>query len=66
MYLTFAEACERLRVSPETLRRVITSGLLEAHKVAEGRTSPYRISEQAIGDYIKRQTVIAAPAAAQS
>lgn len=60
MYLTFAEACDRLRVSHETLRRLIKTGLLEAHKVGEGRTSPYRISEQAIEDYLRRQTAVAA------
>lgn len=60
MYLTFAEACERLRVSHETLRRLIKSELLQAHKIGPGRTSPYRISEQAITEYLKRQTVEAA------
>lgn len=60
MYLTAAEARERLRVSRETLRRLITTGELEAHKVANGRTSPYRISEEAISAYIRRQTVQAA------
>jgi excisionase family DNA binding protein len=60
MYLTFAETCERLRVSHETLRKLIKSELLQAHKIGTARTSPYRISEQAIDEYIKRQTVAAA------
>jgi excisionase family DNA binding protein len=60
MYLTFAEACERLRLSHETVRRLIKSGLLEAHKSGTARNSHYRISEQAIADYIQRQTAQAA------
>lgn len=60
MYLSAAEACERLNVSRETLRILIKSGSLTAHKVGSGRTSPYRISEQAIAEYVQRQTVQAA------
>ena len=54
--LTFAEACERLRVSHMTLGKLISSGRLEAYKVGPHRTSPWRITEQAIADFIKRQT----------
>ena len=57
MYLSAAEACERLRVSRETLRKLIKSGDLKAHKVGTGRTSPYRISEEEAEAYIDRQTV---------
>ena len=60
MYLTFTETCTRLRVSHETLRRLIKSGVLEAHKTSPGRTAPYRISERAIADYLERQTAEAA------
>ena len=56
MYLTFTEACERLRLSHETVRRLIKSGLLEAHKAGPAINSHYRISEQAISEYIERQT----------
>jgi excisionase family DNA binding protein len=57
VYLSAAEACERLRVSRETLRKLIKSGGLTAHKTSSGRTAPYRISEQAIEEYLKRQTI---------
>lgn len=60
MYLSAAEACERLRISRETLRKLILSGGLQAHKATPGRTAPYRISEEAIAEYLKRQTVRAA------
>lgn len=57
MYLSAAEARERLHVSRETLRKLIKSGDLKAHKVSGGRTSPYRISEEAVADYIEHRTV---------
>jgi excisionase family DNA binding protein len=56
MDLTFTEACERLRVSHMTLTKLIHSGQLEAYKVGPHRTSPWRITEQAIAEYKKRQT----------
>jgi excisionase family DNA binding protein len=61
MYLSAVEASERLRVSRDTLHKLIKSGVLEAHKVGSGITSPYRISEEAIAAYIERQTAKAAP-----
>lgn len=60
MYLTAAEARERLRVSRETLRKLINTGQLVAHKTGPGRTCPYRISEEEVEAYIERQTVRAA------
>ena len=60
MYLTFAEACERLRLSPEPVRKLIKTGQLKAAKVGDARTSPYRISEEAIAEYLERQTAKAA------
>jgi excisionase family DNA binding protein len=60
MYLTAAEACERLRVSRDTLHKMIKTGILKAHKAGKGVTSPYRISEEDIAAYIERQTARAA------
>lgn len=60
MYLSRAEACERLNVSRETLRQLIKTGALKAHKIGNGRNSPYRISEDAIREYVERQTAKAA------
>jgi excisionase family DNA binding protein len=56
MYLTAAEARERLGVSRETLRKLIKSQALTAHKISDGPTSPYRISEEAIQAYLDLQT----------
>lgn len=60
MYLTAAEARKRLGVSRETLRKLIKSGQLKAHKVSDGRTSPYRVSEDEIAAYTERQSAKAA------
>lgn len=61
--LTFAEVCERLRMSPKTLRKLITSGQLEAIRTGDGATSPYRITEEALADYIERRKVVPVAAA---
>jgi len=63
MLLTFAEVCERLRMSPKTLRKLITSGELVAIRTGNGATSPYRITEEALADYIRRRQVVPAKAA---
>ena len=60
MYLSSEEACKRLRLSRDTLHKLIKSGALRAHKTSPGRTAPYRISEEAIAEYIRRQTAGAA------
>lgn len=60
VYLSSEEACKRLRLSRDTLHKLIRTGALAAHKTSSGRTAPYRISEDAIADYIKRQTAAAA------
>ena len=63
--LTFAEVCERLRMSPKTVRKLIVAGDLEAVKVGGGRWGgSYRVSEQAVADYLKRQKVRPAALAA--
>lgn len=55
--LTFAEVCERLRITPKTLRKIIHSGALKAMKAGTGQSSGWRITEDDLADYIERQTV---------
>lgn len=56
--LTFAEACDELRMSPKTLRKLIVSGELEASKVGGGRWGGrYLIDENVVTDYLKRKVV---------
>jgi excisionase family DNA binding protein len=56
--LTVAEACDRLRISERTLKDLIRSGDIRAIKAGTSVNSPYRISEEALADFIKRQTVV--------
>jgi len=53
--LTFSEVCDRLRMSPKTLRKLIASGEIEAFRV--GGNNAYRISEEALRAYIRRSKV---------
>jgi excisionase family DNA binding protein len=58
--LTFTEACTELRMSPKTLRKLITSGELEASRVGthgRGGLGQYRIPESAVTDYLARRKV---------
>ena len=61
--LTFAEVCDELRMSPKTVRKFIVSGQLVAFKAGTAQTSPYRITEEALADFIERNTVRPAEAA---
>lgn len=54
--LTFAEVCDELRMSPKTVRKLILSGDLKATK-GRGRSSPYRFTDNAVADYLKRREV---------
>lgn len=62
--LTFSEVCERLRMSPKTVRKLIASGEIEASRVGVGRgrggRGEYRITEQALTDYLERSKVVPA------
>jgi excisionase family DNA binding protein len=58
MYLSSREARERMGVSRETLRKLIKTGELKASKVGDGRTSPLRIHEDDIRDYMDRHAVV--------
>lgn len=55
MYLTAAEARDRLGVSRETFRKLIKNGLITAHKISDGTTSPYQVAEEELDAYIERQ-----------
>jgi excisionase family DNA binding protein len=60
MYLTAAEARALLRVSRDTLSKLIKSGDLKASKVGDSRISPWRIAESDLRDYMERQASKAA------
>lgn len=54
MLLTAAEVQERLRVSRDTVFRLIAAGDLKAHKVGSGRNSRYRIDEADLQVFLDR------------
>lgn len=54
--LTSAEVCERLRISDRTLRSMVARGDIKAIRTGPGN-SPFRFTEEALADYIERQTV---------
>ena len=57
MYLTGPEARKQLGISREKFRQLVRSGELAAHKVSTGPKSHYRVSPEAIKDYLDRQAV---------
>lgn len=56
-YLTRAEACQRLRISRETFRKLVKSGQITVHRTGSAVNSHFRVSEQAIAEYLERQEV---------
>ena len=63
--LTFSEVCTQLRMSPKTLRKLITSGEIEASRVGShgrGGNGQYRITEEALAAYLERKKVVPAKA----
>lgn len=54
--LTAAQACERIGVSRDTLRKLIKTGQLKAMKTGPEPHAHWRISEEAIADYIEQRT----------
>ena len=54
--LTVDEVAETLRIDRKTVLRIIASGALPAMKAGVAGNSPYRISEKALFEYIKRES----------
>ena len=55
--LTAAQVRERLGISRATLEQLIRTGEIEAIRISSAPGSAFRISEQALADYVRRQTV---------
>lgn len=56
-YLTGQETMARLKISRETLRKLIRKGELQAFKIGDGKTSDLRVTEASILAFVKRHTV---------
>ena len=54
MSLTIKQAATMLGVSSKTIERRIKSGEIKAYKFGDSKTSPVRISEEALQAYIER------------
>lgn len=55
MYLTRAQACGRLDISPPTLSKHIRNGDLDAIKLGDARNSPVRVLLASIEAYEERR-----------
>lgn len=55
--LTAKEVCQQLGIGRDKLRELIQSGELTAIRTSPAPKAPYRVSEEALADFIKRQTV---------
>ena len=55
MYLSATEVAERLRVSRDSLTKLIKSGDLKASKIGSSPNSPYRILEADLDAYLDSQ-----------
>lgn len=58
--LTSAEVRDRLGIGRDKLRELIQGGELEAIKTGDAPNAPYRITEEALADYIERRKVVPA------
>lgn len=64
--LTFREVCDRLRMSPKSVRKLIVSGEIAASRVGShglGGNGQYRVTEEALADYLERNKVVPVRAA---
>lgn len=57
--LTRSEVCKRLRIGKNTYHELIKSGELQAIRTGTAPNSPYKVSEEALADYIERSKVVA-------
>jgi excisionase family DNA binding protein len=55
--LTSAQVREHLGIGRDKLRELITTGELEAIKMGDAHSAPYRISEESLAAYIERRKV---------
>jgi excisionase family DNA binding protein len=56
--LTRAEVCKRLGIGKDTFLGLVRSGELAAIRTGNRPTSPYKVSEEDLADYIKRSRVV--------
>ncbi len=53
-FLTRNEVAVALRVHPKTVERWLKNGFLKGFKLGKGKTSLWRIPEEAIAEFLKK------------
>lgn len=53
-YLTVSEAAQTLKVHEHTVRRLITTGELRAHRIGDPKRGTLRIAERDLNEYLAR------------
>lgn len=61
--LTSAQVRAELRIGRDKLRELVLAGEIEAIRIGDGPTAPYRISEEALAAYKERRKVVPVTAA---
>lgn len=56
--LTRSDVCKRLRIGKNRYHELIKSGELPAIRTGTAPNSPYKVSEEALADYIERSKVV--------
>ncbi|WP_158588286.1 helix-turn-helix domain-containing protein [Galactobacter valiniphilus] len=56
---TVKEVAATLRIDPQDVGRLIRSGRLRAFRATTGRTAPWRITEEALAEFIATQEAAA-------
>lgn len=62
--LTRSDVCKRLRIGKNRYHELIKSGELAAIRTGTAPNSPYKVSEEALADYIERSKVVTSSQAA--
>lgn len=57
--LTRSDVCKRLRIGKNRFHELIKSGELAAIRTGTAPNSPYKVSEEALAEYIERSRVVA-------
>lgn len=55
--LTRSRVCERLGIGKDEFLRLVREGELTAIRIGSAPNSPYKVSEEALAEFIERKTV---------
>lgn len=55
--LTRSQVCKELRIGKIKFLELVKSGELEAIRTGDAQNSPYKVTEEALADYLRRVKV---------